>query len=181
MFMAIVRTLQKSYTATKNADSSGHFLHCSVLMPCPRVSLPINWPSAPDWLLQGLTPNWLTLFVLLFRSHRFSQAQLFVWSSRQSRQRVYFRHSSAASKMLEIRSPPWPPIHEPTQRYSHTHPYILLWISLSLPSGYIRDEMSWNWSVSWSCVGWLAVAKTPWNGFLINSNKLVNNDNKWPL
>ena len=41
-----------------------------------------------DWLLQGLTPNWLTLFILLFRSLK--GAQLFVWSSCQSRQRKVF-------------------------------------------------------------------------------------------
>ena len=30
MFRAIVRTQRKSYTATKDADSSGHRFHCSV-------------------------------------------------------------------------------------------------------------------------------------------------------
>ena len=53
--MANAKTLWKSYTATKNADSSGHHLHSSV-----------SWLHAP-----GLTPNWLTLFILLFWSHRF--------------------------------------------------------------------------------------------------------------
>ena len=54
------------------------------------------WPglSAPDWPLRGLTPNWLILcFRLtdvlhpLFRARMFSRAQLFMWSSRQNRQK----------------------------------------------------------------------------------------------
>ena len=75
-----------------------------ILTPFPGVSLPTdhfrvslrtNWPSAPEWSLRGLTPNWLTLFILLFRSRRFSWAQLFEWSSRQSRQRGPSKHSDA--------------------------------------------------------------------------------------
>ena len=95
--MANTRTLRKSYTATKNVDLSGHYLHCSV-----------SWLHAPDWLLWGLIPNWLTLcFGLTNVLHHLFQS---------------------TSKMLEIRSPPWPPIHKHTQRPTHTHPYVCIYI-----------------------------------------------------
>ena len=75
--VAITRTQKKSYTATKDADSSGHHFHCSVssfLTPYhpptaldPRLRA--DWP-APHLglksltLRSSLTPNWLTSFVL---------------------------------------------------------------------------------------------------------------------
>ena len=36
-------------------------------------------------------------------------------------------HSSAASKMPEIKSPPWPLIHEHTERPTHIHSYIYIY------------------------------------------------------
>ena len=89
--------------------------------------LQTNCFSAPDWPLRGLTPNWLTLFIFLFRSHRFSWAQLFVRSSRQDKERSS-GHFGATLKMPEISSSAWPPIHEHTERPTHTHSYIFIYI-----------------------------------------------------
>ena len=70
--------------------------------------------------------------MILFWSRRFSEAQLFVWSlcslcAKVDKERSS-GHSGTASKMLEIRSSPWPSIHEHTERPTHTHPYIYICI-----------------------------------------------------
>ena len=75
-------------------------------------------PLHPDWLLQGLIPNRLTLFILLFQSHRFSWAQLFVWSSCQSRQSVFWTlwgcFKDARDKVPVLG-------HQSTHTHTHTH------------------------------------------------------------
>ena len=127
---------------------SSSLLH--VLTPCTEVLLPTNWPSAPDWpllcsgltasllrtdrfsapdwLLRGLTPNWLTLFILLFRSRRFSRGQLFVWPSRQSWQRKVFWtlrrcFKDAGDKIPSLVTHPrtHTKIHIHTPKCTHTH------------------------------------------------------------
>ena len=206
MFMATARTLGKSYRATKNADSSGHCLHCYVSWlhapeshsqltdpplrtDCFGVSLPTDWPSALDtpnwltlcsrvslpndrpcaldrllwgshsqltnpqlrtdcfgvslpndrptaldWLLWGLTPNWLTLFILLFWSCRFLWAQLFGWSSCQSRQRKVFwtlqcRFKDNGDKVPSLathpRTYPYMYIYIHTHTHTHTHKFYI--------------------------------------------------------
>ena len=85
-----------------------------------------SWACISDSLLRSLTPNWPTSFILLFRSRRISLTQLFVWSSRQNRQRGPSRYSNAGQKMRKIRSLLWPPIHE--HRESHTHTSIYIYI-----------------------------------------------------
>ena len=47
--VAITRTLQKSYTATKDGDSSGHCLHCSVSL----FLTPYHSPTALDPCLRA--------------------------------------------------------------------------------------------------------------------------------
>ena len=110
MFIAIARTRRKSYTATKNADSYGH-----------RLYFPIPYSdcfSAPNWLLRSSTPNWLMSFVLTGFCGLSSLCGLPVKINKERSS----GHSSAASKMPEIISPPWPPIHKYTQRpHTHTH------------------------------------------------------------
>ena len=102
------------------------------------VSLLTNWLSAPDWPLRGLLPNWLTLCsgltnVLrpLFRSRRFSRAQLFVWSSRQNRLRkvvwtFWRRFNDAWDKIPSTAINPW--THTKTHSYTSTYIYIYIYI-----------------------------------------------------
>ena len=60
------------------------------------------------------------------------------------------RHSGAVSKMPEIRSPFWPPIHQHTQRPTHIHPYIYIYIYIYIsnptpcPLPFVMRERWWN-------------------------------------
>ena len=95
MFMAIARTLRKSYT---DADSSGHRLHGSTScfwLHCPVSWAWIIWLTASEShskLTDLESHSWVTTsIVLLFQFRRFSRAQLFVLSSHQNRQRKVFQ------------------------------------------------------------------------------------------
>ena len=130
--MANMRIQQKSYTATKNADSSVHHLHCSMslfltpyrpltaLNPCLRA----DWPAVCLELeLSDSTPeshsSLTTSFVLsssLAGSHRHSSlcglcTKIDKWRS---------RHFGTASKILTIILP----VTHNTQRPTLTHPSI---------------------------------------------------------
>ena len=144
--MAIAITQRKSHSATNNEDSSGHCPNFQT--PCFRVSLPTNRPGVsgltnpllwsltpdrqhqspnPNWPLQSLTLDWLTLFIIRFRSRRFSRTQLFVWLSRQSGQKSPSRHTDAGQRCR--RKDPFFGYPSPnTHRLIHIHPYIYIYI-----------------------------------------------------
>ena len=70
----------------------------------------------------------------LFRSRRFSRAQLFVQSLHQSRQKGPSRHQS---KMPKIRSLLWLPIHEQHRdSYTYIHIYIYIYIYIYIKAHY---------------------------------------------
>ena len=106
-------TLQKSYRATKNADSSGHHLNCSV-----------SWLHAPE------SHSQLTNFLRTSLLVSVLQAQLFVWSS---------RHWHHRSKVPKIRSLLWLPIYEHKQRLTHTHTHTLMLIIM--PQVIVRSSI----------------------------------------
>ena len=85
--------------------------------------------SAPDWPFRGLTPNWLTLNILLFQSRKYfyGHRSLCGFRTKVDKERSS-GHSSAASKMPEIRSPPWQPIHKHTETHTPTSIYIYIYI-----------------------------------------------------
>ena len=115
LFMAIARTLRKSHTATKNADSSGHRPNFPTL--CFGVSLPTDHPEV-SLLIDALCP--------LFRSRRFSRAQLFVWSSRQNKQRKVFwtLWRRFKDKILSLATHPRAHIETPIYIYIYIYIYI---------------------------------------------------------
>ena len=100
--VAIMRTQQKSYTATKKADSSGHCLHCSVFILLYTalqlwVTLPTDHPGV-SLLTNILRPSFgLTGFHGNSSSYGL-HAEIHKERSSSS------GHSSATSKMPEIRS-----------------------------------------------------------------------------
>ena len=141
----------------------------AVLTPCSGVSLPTNhfgvslltfavsdrgrrfnnngiiatatvWPSASDWLLRGLCPNWLTLCSgltnvprSLFQSRRLSRAQLFLWFLRQNRKRYVFWtlrrcFKEARDKLSSLATHP--------QTYKETHTYTSIYIYIYI---YIHE------------------------------------------
>ena len=137
MFMAIAGIQRKSYTATKDADLS---LVIVFTAPCLRswlhIALRLLWthvleltlcsvfwawlPGPTSWALNVWlsaleSDSWLTKVLRpLFRSRRFSPAQLFVWSLRQN------RHSLALVKNAEDKIPSLvthPRTHTGTQTY----------------------------------------------------------------
>ena len=93
-----------------------------VLTPCLRVLLPTHHPTSD--CLSAL--DWLTSFVLLFWSHRFSQAQIFVWSFCQYRQRKVFwtlqhHFKDAGDEIPSLAT--HPQTHRETHTYSSIHIY----------------------------------------------------------
>ena len=114
MFIAITRTLQKSYTTTKNADSSGLCLHCSCpglgfLTLCSRVPLPTDCFGV--LLLTDWCPSSYSSGLTSFHEH----SPLCGLHTKIDKG-MSSRHADTTSKMLEIRFPLKPPIHEHTQR-----------------------------------------------------------------
>ena len=158
MFMAITITQWKSYAATKNTDSSSDRLHCSMsslltawphvpssecLTLCLGVSLLSDCPSALD-LLMSFSSG-------LAGFHRHSSLCSLHANIDKKRSSG---HSGAASKMPEIRSPLWPPIHEHTERPTHIHSFIH-------PSIYIYIYI-YIYKCSLSCHKWgLTLTLTP--------------------
>ena len=83
-------------------------------------------------MLRRPTPNFclgvqpltnIALFILTLQFRRFSQAQIFVWSSCQTRQRG---HSIHQSKMPKIRSLLWLLLNKHTHRLTLIHPCIYI-------------------------------------------------------
>ena len=141
MLMATARTQRKSYTATKDADSSVHRLHCSVssfLTPYRPQTILDPRPRA-DWPVLCLRFEYLTLCSVislltedvlcpLFRSGRFWQAQLFVRCLHQNRQRKVFstfRFKDARYKIPSLATHP----RTHTETYTYTPIYIYIYIS----------------------------------------------------
>ena len=93
-----------------------------------------------DSMLWGLTPIWLTSFVLLFRSHRFSWAQLFVWSLRQYRQRRVFwilrRRFKDGRDKIPLFGHPFTSTHRPT--YIHPYMYIHTLMLIIMPQKFLH-------------------------------------------
>ena len=111
--------------------------------PCPRLELSewLLWSLTPNWLLQNLTPEVLTSFVLPFRSHRFLRAQLFVWFSRQNRQRkvVYTllcRFKDVGDKIPSLINHPW--------THGETHTYLSIYLSIYHSGEGIYGFRSYN-------------------------------------
>ena len=127
IFIAIARTLRKSYTATKNADSSESLLW-SLTPNRPPWSLNLNWhPSS------------------FFRSHRFSRAQVCVWFSHQYRQRKVFWtlqrcFKDAGDNICSLITHPW------TQRdphiFIHIYIYIYTLMLVIVPHHYLVKRQS---------------------------------------
>ena len=106
---------------------------------CPTLILPV--PSTPSPRL-----NWPTSLVLatltysLRSSWRFTQAQFFVWSSRQNRQRkafqtVWHRPKDAEDKVLSSATHPRirTESHTHSSTHTHTHTHIYIYIYMNVP------------------------------------------------
>ena len=102
---------------------------------CLDNMLRTNCFSALDWPFRGYP--WLTLFIL-FRSRRFSQAQLFVWSSRPSRQRkkIFWTlrrcFKDAGDKIPSLATHPRTHI----ETHTHNHIYIYIYIYIYMNAHY---------------------------------------------
>ena len=130
MFMTIVRTQWKSHTATKNTDSYGHRLHCSVSLFLTA------WPQVPSSecltlrfgvsLLTDCSPLSFSSSLAGFRRHN---SLCGLWAKID--QERSSGHFGTVSKVPQIRSPLWPPIHKHTKRPTHMHPYIHIYIHIN--------------------------------------------------
>ena len=131
--MAIARIQRKSHTATKYADSSLHRLHCFVLTPCSGVSLPTDRLGVSLLTLNApllrtdcfSAPHWLTSFVLLLQTRRFSRVQFPVWSPHQYRPRKVFwtlrrRFKDVGDKISSLATHP----------RTHRDPHIIIHINI---------------------------------------------------
>ena len=116
--MAIAITQRKSHTATKNADSSGH--RPNLPIPCFSVSFPDDLPGVS--LLIDWRPSSFSSGLSGFRGHS-SLCGLCANIDKERSSGL----SSAASKMPEIKSPHWPPIHKHIETHTYTSIYIYIY------------------------------------------------------
>ena len=130
-----------------------------------RVDMPLNKETKPNqtnWPLGSLTsdsllrnpspkcpsaPDWLTSFFILFRSHRFSWTQLFVWSSHLYRQRKVFwtlrrRFKDVGDKIPSMAT------HPRTHRETHTYISIYTLRLIIVPKCYKKGRSVFS---TWTC------------------------------
>ena len=105
MYLYIARTQRKSHTATKNAESFGHCLHCPVssfltarlhILSSEYLTLHFRVPFPTDYFVVSLLSSSFTSGLAGFSGHRS------VWSSHQYKQRFSW-HSGTTSKMPEMK------------------------------------------------------------------------------
>ena len=104
--------------------------HCSGPTSYSRLTSPVSWGWISKSLLQRLTPDWLTSFVLYSWFRRFSRIQLFVGSSCQNRQNGPSKHSDASQKCPRLDlffSHPFTNTHVNLLTHTYTHIYIYIY------------------------------------------------------
>ena len=97
---------------------SSSSLLCVFVLDCQLQS------PTPKWPLRSLTPDWLMSFVLLFTGFC-GDSSLGGLHTKIDKERSSW-HPGTTSKIPEITSPLWSPIHEHTQTLTHIHPYIYI-------------------------------------------------------
>ena len=127
LFMAFVRTLRKSNTATKMLTHLVIVLTFQLPTDRPGVSLLTDSLLLIDSygvpLVTDLRPSFFSSGHAGFRGHR----SLCGLRANIDKER-FCGHSTAASKMQEMRPPPWPLISEHTETHIYTSIYIYIYI-----------------------------------------------------